>query len=1094
MPLATSQAWRTTMFVAFVLLAGAAPLASADRALIAPPSDASPDGETWSVLPDEAAWADLTAGRLQRFDIPLPGRTVASVALAFSDRQADGDWTGWGSLENAEMGTFTAVSRGERFLGVIRLPAGPAYELNRTPDGRTTLQRLAPVDVSQPLCPPGPLTPPADASSGPEGIPPCPTLLSPLAGYHADDGSLIDLAVYYTAAARDQAGSDATIQMRIDLAAATTNQVMQSSAIAPRIRVVRKALITYTESGDGVTDLNRLVATSDGFLDSVHPERDTYGADLVELWVANLNAGGVGYSLSQLGPADDGRNTFTVCRQDNWPFETMAHELGHNFGCQHDRVTNPTGGFFNYSYGYREPGSVWKTVMAYPPGMTIYYYSNPAVNYAGPLGNPGPTGVPGDDPNSSCNNALTVANTAWTIANFRPSALPVPPPARLYVRPTAAPGGSGATWNQAMRDVQDAIATAVQSRGVVTEVWVAAGTYKPNRGRTDPLTVRLMSFRPVAGVTVYGGFAGTESLLSQRNVVANETILSGDIGVAGDSSDNSFHVVNAGNLGASAVFDGFTITAGNANDNYPHDSGGGLRVVCGSPTLRNCKLTANHANFSGGGAYFNNATPTLDGCTFSSNTALYSGAIDFSTASGGTLTTCTFSGNQADYGAAVSIFGAAPSLSSCTFTSNTAVHGGGAADIGSGAVASFTLCQFNTNHADFAAGLSIHDGASVQLSQCGLSGNVANLGAAVLVTSASPTITGCTFTLNAAGSGGSGAGGGLLFSAGAAGQVTGCTFTQNSTGCCGGALATWNSSPTVTSCDFVANSGNYGAAVWSEDHSGGTYSACRFYGNTVAFHGGAIHCSNFAAPVFASCVLSGNSANAGVGGAMWNYFSSAPSFVNCTLVGNSAGFGGGGVYSDGVATTFANCILWQNHDGASMLEADQLVGANGGTTPISYSLVQGWTGSLGGTANSGANPQLVDADGPDNLFGTTDDNPRLGSASPAIDSGNNAALPGFATIDAAGNPRRANAPCVADGGAGTAPIVDRGAYEYTPLAQLLGDIDNNGVVNPADVAGFVAVIVGRDSNAYRVAASDMNCDALDNGRDAQLFVARLLGL
>lgn len=42
-----------------------------------------------------------------------------------------------------------------------------------------------------------------------------------------------------------------------------------------------------------------------------------------------------------------------------------------------------------------------------------------------------------------------------------------------------------------------------------------------------------MHFSLNNGVAIYGGFAGTETELEQRNVSANPSILSGDIGVEG---------------------------------------------------------------------------------------------------------------------------------------------------------------------------------------------------------------------------------------------------------------------------------------------------------------------------------------------------------------------------------------------------------------------------------------------------------------------------------------------------------------------------------------------------------------------------------
>jgi hypothetical protein len=84
----------------------------------------------------------------------------------------------------------------------------------------------------------------------------------------------------------------------------------------------------------------------------------------------------------------------------------------------------------------------------------------------------------------------------------------------------------------------------------------------------------------------------------------------------------------------------------------------------------------------------------------------------------------------------------------------------------------------------------------------------------------------------------------------------------------------------------------------------------------------------------------------------------------------------------------------------------------------------------------------VDADGPDDVAGTQDDNLRLRPDSAAIDAGANAvdtdpATPGhqpLPTTDLDGNPRFVDDPNTEDSGLGDAPLVDRGAYEFQPSA------------------------------------------------------------
>ena len=104
--------------------------------------------------------------------------------------------------------------------------------------------------------------------------------------------------------------------------------------------------------------------------------------------------------------------------------------------------------------------------------------------------------------------------------------------ATIFVRSTASGANNGTSWVNAYTSLQSALTAAVSG----DEIWVAAGVYKPT-ATAD----RTISFALKNGVGVYGGFAGTETMRSQRNPNVNVTALSGDIGMGGVTTDNSYH-------------------------------------------------------------------------------------------------------------------------------------------------------------------------------------------------------------------------------------------------------------------------------------------------------------------------------------------------------------------------------------------------------------------------------------------------------------------------------------------------------------------------------------------------------------------------
>lgn len=169
---------------------------------------------------------------------------------------------------------------------------------------------------------------------------------------------------------------------------------------------------------------------------------------------------------------------------------------------------------------------------------------------------------------------------------------------RYYVDADATGNNFGFDWSNAFTDLQMALSLA----DCTDEIWVAEGTYFPATAS------RSVSFLIPNGVEVYGGFAGTETVLSERVLGMHPSILSGDIGQIGDDSDNSYHVVEFLGTDTTTILNGFTITSGRAFNTPAPDLpvGGGILVYTDAehptaePIIEHCRIENNKAVVGGG--------------------------------------------------------------------------------------------------------------------------------------------------------------------------------------------------------------------------------------------------------------------------------------------------------------------------------------------------------------------------------------------------------------------------------------------------------------------------------------------------------------
>ncbi|MFN8357668.1 MAG: T9SS type A sorting domain-containing protein [Spirosomataceae bacterium] len=279
----------------------------------------------------------------------------------------------------------------------------------------------------------------------------------------------------------------------------------------------------------------------------------------------------------------------------------------------------------------------------------------------------------------------------------------------IFVKPTGSDENDGATWDSAFKTLHKALTVATPSN----QIWVAAGTYLPQADKTGNMSPTYSSSKTFVmkeGVKIYGGFAGTESNLADRNWKTNVTILSGDhngddvVNVGSTFSltnygENSANVIfnDRNGLTSAAVLDGFTITAGSASEAV---GGSGIYNRSVSPTIENCTFINNTCGGMGAGMYNwsssnpivkncnfvqnfgsvgvgmgnDGSSPTLINCSFFGNWAKAGGALANSSNSNPSLINCAFWGNfsldKTFSGGILNYGNAAPTLINCTFSGN----------------------------------------------------------------------------------------------------------------------------------------------------------------------------------------------------------------------------------------------------------------------------------------------------------------------------------------------------------------------------------------------------------------------------------------
>ena len=273
---------------------------------------------------------------------------------------------------------------------------------------------------------------------------------------------------------------------------------------------------------------------------------------------------------------------------------------------------------------------------------------------------------------------------------------------RIYVSTTGT--GDGSSWATAANDLAWALNTAYRIQETYffsPEVWVAEGTYVGDSISRDAFTVRW-------GLKMYGGFAGGETSLAQRDVEAHPTIL--------DGQNNQRVLRQQAYTSDTLVIDGFILQNGWAHNG--ENNGGGARMT-GNFKVRNCLFRNNRSEDRGGAVYVNdNYYAEMD-----SDYGFYN---------------CEFTGNRAhETGGAVCDDSQYAIYVGCKFIGNVSENYAGGVRGGR----SFINCAIINNFANQGSG-GIQNVRDLLLN-CDIAGNTANYGSGIGLREFNGTMINC---------------------------------------------------------------------------------------------------------------------------------------------------------------------------------------------------------------------------------------------------------------------------------------------------------------------------------------------------------------
>ena len=266
-----------------------------------------------------------------------------------------------------------------------------------------------------------------------------------------------------------------------------------------------------------------------------------------------------------------------------------------------------------------------------------------------------------------------------------------------HVDARVATGGDGSTWASAYRTLDAALA---EARGALVGyevwIWIAAGEYSPGAASGGLVAPH---WELPGTVSVYGGFAGFETNLRERDIDAHEVVLDGHLRSGTIRARGALLSIDGGE----PLLDGLTIRGCDRDGD-----GAALVVRSGTPALSRCTFVDNLAAGSGGAIAVLGDSLTCSDCVFRRNSAAVHGGAVYSTSAGRVeFDSCEFVLNIGgeDGGAVLAAGGAV--LTDCSFSDNASGADGGAVCSRS------TTSWLSVSDCRFASNLALGQGGAI---------------------------------------------------------------------------------------------------------------------------------------------------------------------------------------------------------------------------------------------------------------------------------------------------------------------------------------------------------------------------------------------